>query len=453
MSDVFPPSAPDALLPLYPYNEPSQPVVLYEGAIGGLASGDVIGSVELSCMPQPGIEWYVGPEALPQFANQRAVTLVLRRRDGDVLLPGVPRSIDGGWSNGTVAGRTDAPLHRIVAHWFNLPRWHGLLRLTAQTQDGGQRWWSGRWMMEVGGWRIILDARPDHQRVWVDLHKTDVYVMTHVMELRRVGGEDFTAAEAEPLLAALHVGISFALGRWAAPMLPVGQDSGGRVVWEDWRPSFCAPAQATSGGWWYQYDQNALAEFLECAVPLFADPASRAALRLQMMFAIMGVSDQGFVEQRVMNCAAGLEHLMWQILVLGGLLTQDQYLGRSRYQDRRLRAHDLLRIVLTGAEIPASIDPVLLPVAAQFVSEESKRQGRALDGADVVTQIRNRLVHPKATQESVYRLDGLVAEVWLLARHYLVLLILHSIGYRGTFRDLTRTTGWAGDVAPVPWAV
>jgi hypothetical protein len=351
-----------------------------------------------------------------------------------------------------VAGRADVPLNRIVAHWFNLPRWHGLLRLTAQTQDGGQQWWSGRWVKEVGSWRIILDARPDHQRVWADLHKTDVYVMTHVMELRRLDGEDFTAEEAEPLLAALHVGVSFALGRWAAPMLPVGQDSGGRAAWENWRPGFCDPAQATSGGWWYQYDQTALAEFLECAVPLFADPARRAALRLQMMFAIIGVSDRGFVEQRVMNCAAGLEHLMWQILVLGGLLTEDQYLARSRYQGRRLHAHDLLRMALADAEIPAIIDPVLLPVAARFASEESERQGRELDGADVVTRIRNRLVHPKAAQESVYRLNGLVAEVWLLARHYLVLLILHSIGYRGPYRDLTRTTGWAGDVVTVPWA-
>ena len=46
----------------------------------------------------------------------------------------------------------------------------------------------------------------------------------------------------------------------------------------------------------------------------------------------------------------------------------------------------------------------------------------------------------------MYRLDGLVAEVWLLASDYLVLLGLHSMGYRGPYRDLRRTTGWAGDV-------
>jgi hypothetical protein len=66
----------------------------------------------------------------------------------------------------------------------------------------------------------------------------------------------------------------------------------------------------------------------------------------------------------------------------------------------------------------------------------------------VVTQIRNRLVHPTGDQERTYRRDGLVAETWLLTRHYLVLLILHSLGYR----DLRKTSGWAGDREDVPWA-
>lgn len=70
-----------------------------------------------------------------------------------------------------------------------------------------------------------------------------------------------------------------------------------------------------------------------------------------------------------------------------------------------------------------------------------------------VTQIRNQLVHPKAEQERVYRRDGLVAEVWLLTRHYLVLLILHSLGYQGSYRDLRKLRGFAGDVDKVPVGV
>jgi hypothetical protein len=51
----------------------------------------------------------------------------------------------------------------------------------------------------------------------------------------------------------------------------------------------------------------------------------------------------------------------------------------------------------------------------------------------------------------VYRLDGLVAEVWLLTWHYLVLLILHSLGYQGSYRDLRKLRRLPGDVDKVPW--
>jgi hypothetical protein len=98
--------------------------------------------------------------------------------------------------------------------------------------------------------------------------------------------------------------------------------------------------------------------------------------------------------------------------------------------------------VLTDAQIPTDIDTGLLPVTARFAAEEKPRQGKVVDGPDVVTQIRNRLVHPRGAQERVYRLEGLVAEVWLL---------LHSLGYQGSYRDLRKTRGWAGEVGNVPW--
>jgi hypothetical protein len=319
VSDLFAPDAAAPLSPVYPFNEPGHPIVLHDGPIGGLGATDESGVVELSFAPRPGLKWRVGPEAPPQFANRSAVTLLLRRAVGDAEVPAYVRGIDSGWSNGVTVGRADAPLQRIVAHWFNLPDWHGPERLTAATDDGGRRWWSGRWVTQTGDWRITLDVRPDHQRVWSDLDEADVYVMTHVMELRRADGSCFTADEAEPVLAALHIGVSFALGRWAAPMLPVGEDADGKAVWEDWRPLHCDAAQVTSPGWWYDKDHQALGDFLSCVIPSFADPGSRAVLQFQMMFAIISAGDQGFVEQRVMSGAAGLEHIMWQTLVAAGV--------------------------------------------------------------------------------------------------------------------------------------
>ena len=214
--------------PVYPFNEPGQPIVLYEGPVGGPATNDAPGVVELSCVPELNVAWRVEGGSVTEIPDDRAVTLLLRRRSGDAQVPGIAREANDGWSNGAVVGTADAPLKRIVAHWFNLPNFHGPIALTATAEAGGH-WWLGRWETEVDGWKVTVDVRPDHDRVWRDLHRAHVYVMTHVTEVRRADGATFTAAEAEPLLAALHVGVSFALGRWAAPMLPVGEASTGEV--------------------------------------------------------------------------------------------------------------------------------------------------------------------------------------------------------------------------------
>ena len=422
------------LSPAYPFNDPGQSIVLHDGPIGGLAKTDVHGVVELSCVPVLNLAWRIRPGSGTGNVGDE-VTLLLRRPGGDVHLPGVRRESAEGWSNGAEIGKADAPLKRIVAHWFNLPDFHAGL---------------GRWETEADGWKVTVDVRPDHDRVWTDLHRTHVYVMTHVMELRRADEATFTAAEAEPVLTALHVGISFALGYWAAPALPVGEGANGEVVWESWRVPHCDPARVASRGWWDQR-RTSLANFLDRVIKAFAEPGRLPALRLQMMMGISAINDRGFVEQRVMMGAAGLEHIMWQIMVLGGRMAEDQYLGRGPYRGKGPQAHELLRTVLTDAHIPIDIDAQLLPVIATFVAERAQ-YGTVLDGPDVVTQIRNRLVHPKAEQERVYQLDGLVAEVWLLARHYLVLLILHSLEYQGSYRDLRKLRGFAGDVDKVPWA-
>ncbi|GLF95562.1 hypothetical protein [Streptomyces yaizuensis] len=352
-----------------------------------------------------------------------------------------------GISNGTSYGDPAAPLSRVVAHWFNLPRWHGTDHLVAQTINGSpQVVAGGRSVYESDGWKITLDVRADHKAIFSDVRQTDVHVMTHVMEVRRLDGTSFTATEVEPLLSALHLGLSFALGRWVAPALPVGQNDQGETVWGQWGPMLCDPARKTSSGWWYPEDQESLAALLDCLLPSFRDPGREQSLRLQIQYAITAIVDRGFVEQRIMSGAAGLEHVMWQELVLNSRLTEAEFKSHS------WPAHKKLRWLLMDAETDLRVRADQLPAAAFFVAGLEVSGERLPDGADVVTRVRNRLVHPKEEQEPVYRIKGLVAETWFLTRHYLTMLVLHSIGYRGRYQDLSRTNGWVGETMPVPWA-
>ena len=432
------------LSPVYPFNEPSQPVRLYRGGIGGLAAGDVAGGVQLRLVPEVSIEWNVDdPFASPQFSNcQGEIPLILHRPAGDAELRGYVRGIEGGWSNGATFGSDSAPLDRVIAHWFNLPDWRGPGHLEETAPDGERRHWLGRWDMEVEGWKITLDMRHDHSVIWADLHKSDVLVMTHVMEIRRSDGAAFTAQEAEPVLAAMHAGISFALGRWVAPMLPAGLDSSGATVWQKWQPSFCDPGRAPSVGWWYERDHTALSDFSKLLITAFSDPARRDRLWMQMVLAISATSTPGFIEQRIVVAFSGIEHVMWQNLVLAGQRTERDYM--------REEAASLLRGVLKAASVPAEIDGNLQPVMARLAAAKAS-DGLTLDGAGAVAWARNQLVHPKPGKQQVYQYPGLLAEAWLLLRHYLGLLILHSLDYRGTCRDLRVMQGAASTTAPVPW--
>lgn len=436
------------LVPHYKYNEPNDPIILFRGPIGGLEEAEVDGSVELNFHRRPGIEWSVDPGGPRRLSPNREVSLEMRGPDGVKTMDAIASGFDEGWSNGTEFGAKETPVSSIIAHWFNLPDWNGTIPLVMTTEDGVPYDWSNRWRLEADGWQITFDARPDYKDAIKDIGRRRLYVMTHVMELRRTNGADFTVGQAEAVLEALHVGISFALGRWAAPMLPVAFDSEGRIVWEDWRTLHCDPLDSISPGWWYTRTMEPLGELLVAIIAQCSNPTRISYLRFQMMFAIVSINASGFVETRIINGTAGLEHIGWERLFLSGKMNKRQYEGWEPYQGVKHKAAGRLRLLLEEAGISVHLDPTLLPSAHQFAT----RNGATFDGADIVTQVRNRLVHPEGGQEAVYDDSGLLTEVWGLTRHYLVLLILHSLGYMGDYRDLRQFSGFAWDVISVPWA-
>lgn len=59
--------------------------------------------------------------------------------------------------------------------------------------------------------------------------------------------------------------------------------------------------------------------------------------------------------------------------------------------------------------------------------------------------------YPFTAPDELARHPGLVQEASLLQRRYLVMLVLHDIGYRGHVVDPADRTAWDGDARPVPW--
>lgn len=102
-------------------------------------------------------------------------------------------------------------------------------------------------------------------------------------------------------------------------------------------------------------------------------------------------------------------HLRSQLCHLSerrGLQDPRQRQALSGHQYKRPPAHDLLRAVLRAAQIPVNIDPGLLPAAAHYAADVKSNHNRDVDGADIVTWARNRLVHPQVPRSQWCGIHG-----------------------------------------------
>lgn len=422
----------------YGWNEAGEAVVVYVGGISGFRNGARPGRIELTCGVKPGLDWSVELRddeywrAEPDFIDLETVDRALPAR-----FKAGCRHSDGGWINDVTVGDLDTPIRRMVAQWINLPLSVGYSRLREEN-DGSVREWTGRWAVEVEGWSVIIDRRFNLSAAIAAAEDQSCSVLSHVMEIRRTNNEEFAATDGRDLLECLRVSLSFGFGRKVTPVLPVGYDADGKIVWERWFSPLVDSAMKNGTGWLYAGSRDDCADLVSCAVKAFSNPSLKGTTRFQMVLATQAVST-GFVEQRILAAAPALESLSWSKLVLGGLMTKRQY------QDRY--AEDRLRYMLNCAAVPTSVDEVALPALAQYAAD------RGVDGPTALTRIRNHLVHPEILDDDLYAHDGLITQAWKLSLHYVTLLVLHSIGYQCSFQAQLHPGGWVGDTDVVPWAV
>jgi hypothetical protein len=425
-----------------PFNEVGQPLEIWRGNLCTKATdgrrATAGGRVILDWQRKPRLLWSVDADAL-NHADAQAWSVRLDERTGRrVSLDYFGHSSeivvhfagDGhGWSNGGDVGASVGDLHRVVAHWVNLPWLHSGLRLH---EHDGDSWWTrgGRSKMRLAEWDLVIDARHDHAQTYPVAKGDASWVVTHVMEVRRADGALFTPASVQPLLAALQYGISFGLGYWSCPAVPVGLNASGEPVWSAWRPLFADPPREGLG-WWNPHRPQDLWAFMELYLSAYQDSERQHALRLSTTSALSGV-ETGFVEQRLMTCMAALEMHCWLSEQAAGQMP-DRY------------AHKRLRRLLRSANVAVEFDAAKTPRLVEFMRRLSLN-----DAAKTITEIRHRITHPSADR-MVYEIPGLVAEASRVALHYLDLVLLHWLGYRGDVVDRTDRSRWAGQSQPVPW--
>jgi len=337
-----------------------------------------------------------------------------------------------GWFDGGHVGDPAAALGGVVAHWINLP----MISPSGGVRDD-DRERTARWETEVHGWHVVIDAVPNHHEVFRQAAADESFAITHVMRFSRSDRAAFTGQQAETVLTVMQYAFSFAVGYWTCPAAPVGVDADETPRWSEWRPLHLGRPQR-GAGWWNDSRGDDLAMLLEAFLAHWSDDTLRDPLRFPVTSAILAV-ETGFVEQRLITAVAALELLSWVSEVVEDRLGEREWfnLGGAKRLERLLRTAD--------------IDPSLTaePEVAD-IARYAKQHGYH-NCAKTISEIRNRVTHPKSTQD-IYAIPGMVGAASRLATWWLELMILKRIGYVGHAANRTKLGRWVGESEPVPWA-
>lgn len=446
--DADQPSTP--LRPLLPWGQATDEIELLTGPLSfrtsdGEALPPAPGRIALLIRDGSHLTWTVDLDHLSEADRyswiRAAVTeghLQFDFMGSPTDFPAYAQGIGYGFANGSSHFVPGAIVDHIVTNWVNLVDDLGpgtVLRHDAD--DGSWYEWLGRRVFELPPWRITIDSRRDHAEAYREARRSHLSVLTHTMQAQRQDQQGFPADHAEQLIRDLQVALSFPLGRWAAPVLPVGFDSHGATVFTTWAPWFADTPAHDADRWWPQHRRDFLGAYLAAIVGAFAKPGEREHLNFLITSAI--ASGQGaFLEQRLGTAISAIEYLSWVEEVLNGTKTEREW--------RRSGAPRRIRRLLGRAHIPLTIEPRTSPALAGFAHSQN-----LVDAPDAVIGVRDRVTHPKDRQ-ALYGKGSPLADATRLASRYLDLLIMHRIQYNGFVRDRTMTTGWEGTSELVPWA-
>lgn len=299
--------------------------------------------------------------------------------------------------------------------------------------------------MTAGPWKIEIEALHEERLDREQVFAAGGFIWTHQLTIERRDGSTFPWEEAEPIVHLIFLWMGFVRGQLAGIMLPRGFDADGNLVYLEWQAS--AVDQWSSDFTWC--DPTVLLEvtlLLERWLELAQDPLWEAVLRRSVRLLLAANAPQ-LIESAVPVVHTALETLAWTVLVVSE--------GWLRENDD-LDAASNLRLLMRWAGIETEI-PEHLTALARYPSGV-----RDPDLPIALTQVRNRLVHPKrktgSKNSTVVELETpsveVLVEAWNANLAVCELVILRVLGYQGGYHDRRSKDGhWVGATQPVPWAV
>ena len=298
---------------------------------------------------------------------------------------------------------TGAPLHSVEFELVNFPDYIGKM---SDIGDGHVRW--NRAEIQASPWLIEITGEPDLSDTVKEMRVTRGYGVTHSGRVSRADGSAFSPGEAESLLDALRLFLSFSRGKWCDLLFVRGFGHSDTPVWSRWGSRHIAPWMSTQSwfnsrnggnalesfsGFWNLYNQAGWNEIVTWAIDWYL------------------TSNEGPIHSGIILSQAALERLA------SGVIS-----SRPSSQDPAgVRIANALKQLGIDVDVPASCTEL----------DAFRQQNNFGNGPHTLTSIRNDFVHPEGKYGSVS--TRVQVEAWNLSQWYIEILLLKRIGYKGGY--------------------
>ena len=437
--------------PLFTFKGPNEPVLLYEG-IGSLKiqenSFEEKLEVWLKYYPRPRIEItmkFPTNSNTPDISiDSKNISVVFKEKSSEISV-----SINSIQSNSedlvlkfvpekdivTVLGDYSTQINAVIFHLSNFTKFLGPKRnkepfmrnnnlIIHFIDHMGLKWKD--WIIEIKS----LTSTNDTFKI---LNQDGGYGFTHFGIITKNKNKSFSVKDGNFILQSLRYILSFAKGVWCPPLLCLGFDKEGRVVWECWNTP--KDFWNTTLSWFDPHHSKQLLNLFPGFMDRWTDKSWRMTFSDAIYWYLKSCLPFRGTDAGLILTQTAIERLSFEYAVNDKKLI-------SKEGFKQLRASDKFRLLFSSLEIPLNIPQnlkTILKLAKQFNWEDSPH---------ALTEIRNSLVHPEHKHQGKY--DRAIFDAWNLSLWYLELSILKLCGYHGTYSNRLKTPKWAGEVEDVP---
>jgi hypothetical protein len=327
-------------------------------------------------------------------------------------------------------------------HLFNFPEFRGSDNYVLQTGEPPLQGFKtcGRAILKADGWIVTIAATNRTDDLEKQLRAKGGYVITHIGQIVREDGAEFTSEELDDVLTCLCYFLSLTLGRWVGTELPIGFDCSGNRVFERWGmgrttqgpwKSFCS--------WFHEQHGDLLSQVFPGFMLIWKSDLWHTPLAHALYWyigACRGGAGIG-VDTGLILAQTALELLAWTYCV------QDQRIEQAKkFKPGGLSAANKFKLLAKSMGIPIDIPPGL---SALHGTPEKKWD----DGMEAIASIRNSLVHPDnqlAVSNDSYW------QAYMLSLWFINLAFLRLCNHNGLYANILPTTSGLATVDRVPWA-